>query len=531
MEIRQDEVVKLDPYECIAKRNRKYASECTEVYLSNKDGTELSDQFRNFESLEVLWFNGNKLSKLDNLDKNFRVRQVYVQDNRIVSLAGLRTFKFLQVLLASNNQLRDLEKQIGLLSRFNFLARLDLFGNPVAEEPDYRLRIIKKIPRVEILDMQVVKESERVRADEVVGNEDKVSMKLERVKPKTHQLSVLERDLFREARDIRERRRKNEEDAGKAFNTTALRPLERACLPQWFDVDERMRMDAVRPQPHEAMQMEQYMLREMGFRRPFTQDDVQKAATELSEKGLDAFGRVLANPLVFESLPASPPNAFPEVRKLVQDPEATASGEKVVRWLLTLEWHRKPGDVLDRAVRQMEAGRNVVEPQLEDINRCRVESSKKVETALATLKSMETQRPTREVIQRLGAAAAKAKAEEPESLDSLLQLITAQQEDMRASVSFSPSRSSSSAAKMVQNTSLGTTFPSARTQTASKTRGGSAPAKARADFFTQSFLRPKRAADESTGRLLVSVGKESRFTMLGTTAVATPECAHTLGFA
>ena len=36
-----------------------------------------------------------------------------------------------EVLLASGNQLRNLDKQLTLLSRFAFLKKLDLFENPV----------------------------------------------------------------------------------------------------------------------------------------------------------------------------------------------------------------------------------------------------------------------------------------------------------------------------------------------------------------------------------------------------------------
>lgn len=85
-----------------------------------------------------------------------------------VSLAGLSTFKFLSVLSASNNQLRNLDKQLSVLSRFAFLKKLDLFGNPVSEEPEYRFRVIYHMPQVELLDLKTVKHHERVRADDVV---------------------------------------------------------------------------------------------------------------------------------------------------------------------------------------------------------------------------------------------------------------------------------------------------------------------------------------------------------------------------
>ena len=51
-------------------------------------------------------------------------------------------FKFLNVLLCGDNQLRDLNNFIEFLQNFAFLEQLDLFGNPLAEEPDYRYRLI-----------------------------------------------------------------------------------------------------------------------------------------------------------------------------------------------------------------------------------------------------------------------------------------------------------------------------------------------------------------------------------------------------
>lgn len=52
----------------------------------------------------------------------------------------------MQVLLIGDNQLRNLDLFLEFISRFAFLEQLDLFGNPLAEEPDYRLKIIKMMP-------------------------------------------------------------------------------------------------------------------------------------------------------------------------------------------------------------------------------------------------------------------------------------------------------------------------------------------------------------------------------------------------
>jgi hypothetical protein len=52
--------------------------------------------------------------------------------------------------------LRDLDKFIDFLKGFAFLEQLDLFGNPLAEEPDYRFRLIHAMPQIKILDRHMV---------------------------------------------------------------------------------------------------------------------------------------------------------------------------------------------------------------------------------------------------------------------------------------------------------------------------------------------------------------------------------------
>jgi hypothetical protein len=59
---------------------------------------------------------------------------------------GIKKFKFLKVLLLAENKLRDLDRFLDFLRKFAFLEQLNLFGNPLAEEPDYRLKIIHLMP-------------------------------------------------------------------------------------------------------------------------------------------------------------------------------------------------------------------------------------------------------------------------------------------------------------------------------------------------------------------------------------------------
>ena len=67
--------------------------------------------------------------------------------------------------------MRDLDVFLEFLSRFAFLEQLDLFGNPLAEEPDYRLKIIKAMPQIKILDRHKVTQIERNKADELAERE------------------------------------------------------------------------------------------------------------------------------------------------------------------------------------------------------------------------------------------------------------------------------------------------------------------------------------------------------------------------
>jgi len=237
--------VVLDPVSCLALKGKKYQAATEEVYLSNRGGTILSESFRNFLVLEVCWFNDNKLTRLDNLESCFRIRELYVQNNRLVSLQFLKQFKFLRTFLASNNQIRNLDKQLQLLSKLNFLKKCDLFDNAIADEPDYRLRMIYHAPQVQILDRVGVKLEERQRAEQVVPNMDLAapSQPVKAVK-KAYTFTGMEQDCFRLARTIRNERKRVEEDS---MRTQVFKRSDDIELnPQTFQVCRRLRDNQLR---------------------------------------------------------------------------------------------------------------------------------------------------------------------------------------------------------------------------------------------------------------------------------------------
>jgi Leucine-rich repeat (LRR) protein len=52
---------------------------------------------------------------LDEIQSNFRVKEVYCQKNSLDDVTGLKKFKFLTTLLIGDNQLRDLDKFLDFL--------------------------------------------------------------------------------------------------------------------------------------------------------------------------------------------------------------------------------------------------------------------------------------------------------------------------------------------------------------------------------------------------------------------------------
>ena len=81
------------------------------------------------------------------LDANFRIKNLYAQNNILTHLEGsISVMQHIELLSVYNNELRGLDNAIEFLKNFTYLRHLDMFGNPLAEEPYYRDRVIYGIP-------------------------------------------------------------------------------------------------------------------------------------------------------------------------------------------------------------------------------------------------------------------------------------------------------------------------------------------------------------------------------------------------
>uniref|UniRef100_H3GJV5 U2A'/phosphoprotein 32 family A C-terminal domain-containing protein n=1 Tax=Phytophthora ramorum TaxID=164328 RepID=H3GJV5_PHYRM len=131
-----------NPHAELPIKNHKYVKNCTELYMANKRIDKIAN-FDAFVNLEVLWINGNQSS---------------------LRGSSLRHFRFLQELRLYDNKLKDLQGTLEVLSRLSNLRDLDLFGNAVVEEENYRLQVIRAIPSLDVLDRHVITDEERAKA-------------------------------------------------------------------------------------------------------------------------------------------------------------------------------------------------------------------------------------------------------------------------------------------------------------------------------------------------------------------------------
>ncbi|GMH65259.1 hypothetical protein TL16_g04153 [Triparma laevis f. inornata] len=162
-----EEEVYSDPFGALAVKHGRAVKDCVELYLSNKGITKLAG-FNRFVNLDTLWLNDNAITRLNNLDECMRIKRLYAHNNNLVTLQGsLVTFTFLDTLIIYNNNLQDLHSQLEVLGQMRHLEELDMHGNPLAEETNYRLHVIKNLPWLHVLDRHVITDEERELAANV----------------------------------------------------------------------------------------------------------------------------------------------------------------------------------------------------------------------------------------------------------------------------------------------------------------------------------------------------------------------------
>nr|XP_033786862.1 leucine-rich repeat-containing protein 72 isoform X3 [Geotrypetes seraphini] len=118
--VRSEQVIDDQLKKCSIKRN----VDVSELYIARKGLTEVIDLSR-FKMLRYLWLNHNKLRKITFLTNNYRLSELYLNNNALVDISGaLRHLTTLQILMLHNNQLTNLEMTVKELREMTCLQVL-----------------------------------------------------------------------------------------------------------------------------------------------------------------------------------------------------------------------------------------------------------------------------------------------------------------------------------------------------------------------------------------------------------------------
>ncbi|NWQ72937.1 LRC72 protein, partial [Columbina picui] len=106
-----------------------------------------------------------QIQDLTFLIKNYCLTELYLNHNELTDISGaLKHLCTLQILFLHNNQLQKLVETVKELKGKTSLHTLNLFHNPLAQDPDYRLYVIHALPSVQLLDRKAVTQRERESA-------------------------------------------------------------------------------------------------------------------------------------------------------------------------------------------------------------------------------------------------------------------------------------------------------------------------------------------------------------------------------
>lgn len=149
--LKKNEIVG-DPYEVIPVKDRKYAKDTVEIYLARR-AIDKVIKFDEFPNLEVLWLNDNNLRCIQGLDGNFRIKELYVHNNKIKTLDGsMKKLLHLRTVTLYNNELSDLSHTMTYFRGLQYLQHIELYDNPLSEEQHYRRRVLASLKHLQLFD-------------------------------------------------------------------------------------------------------------------------------------------------------------------------------------------------------------------------------------------------------------------------------------------------------------------------------------------------------------------------------------------
>ncbi|NXP65230.1 LRC23 protein, partial [Chloropsis cyanopogon] len=154
----------------------------------NKIQTVLGLNHDQLFSLQVLELRGNQIKTTAGLGVS-KLKKLYLAKNIICSLEGLEEFEQLETLHLRDNKLEALDgfsdsmkclqylnlrsngiksfQEVEKLQVLPMLQALVLMENPCAEEPNYRLEVLSRLPQLQRLDKELIEEEEWEQAEKI----------------------------------------------------------------------------------------------------------------------------------------------------------------------------------------------------------------------------------------------------------------------------------------------------------------------------------------------------------------------------
>lgn len=114
--------------------------------------------------IHILDLTNNELRELPNLRDRRDIHTLLLARNIITTINGKRLPRHLKNLVLASNGISSFSQLKGLHHAPKTLTNLSVRGNPICHLKDYRLYILKLIPKLQVLDFQNVTKEERKAA-------------------------------------------------------------------------------------------------------------------------------------------------------------------------------------------------------------------------------------------------------------------------------------------------------------------------------------------------------------------------------
>lgn len=112
----------------------------------------------------------NEITMVENFPLLKRLLSLFVCNNHVKGLRGLKALPRLETLVLTNNDIRTLA-DIKAIGELPHLRHLSLLQNPVTRVQHYRAYVLFKCPNLDVLDFQKVRRKERFLAQRLFSDE------------------------------------------------------------------------------------------------------------------------------------------------------------------------------------------------------------------------------------------------------------------------------------------------------------------------------------------------------------------------